>query len=70
MTEQDKIDQEEKRKKTIEEALSKGKLQRAPTKEERKIDENMFKGTAKGGDKKKPKAKKEGGGMWYYEDTD
>jgi hypothetical protein len=30
----------------------------------------MFKGTAKGGDKKKLKAKKEGGSMYFYEDQD
>jgi hypothetical protein len=45
INENDKVEMEEKRKKVIEEALDKGKLMRVPTKEERKVEDNIFKGT-------------------------
>ena len=40
----DKSEAEEKRRKAIEESLSKGKIMRGKTKEERQQEENMFVG--------------------------
>lgn len=68
ITEQDRKEAEEKRQKTISEAVDKGKLMRAMTKEEREKEDNIFKTAAKE-EKKKEKRKKENS-MWYQDDPD